>query len=426
MGNRKKSRRARRGNAARTVAQVTASLAKRNTPSKRTVNSPLIDNHYLACRLAPFDTTGVSKGIPDGSNIKRIVSDHLGFVDIALNNGCSGFIVKLWPGLPAGCTITPIVPAGTAGGVVMLTVSGMVNATITAGNSLPGSTNPFTPLTRYPELIMTAVNQVDNPYQASTVRLVTAAAKLVYSGPALSASGQIVCRDNSLQVNSTMTTPAVGVNISTYDANGLGPNLAVLPYVTMDLPSIQNTIGVLPKGYFSTRSEDGASVILKHNTNNYRWMPWMEQINFLGFNGGTLNAFSPPSLIANDFGLSGFAVLDTDWNCPEMVVSGLAASSTFRLYVTHCIEYSPNLTSAFNRLAPDPPPASPITLAVADAVMQKAPPGRTATNTRGLLNSALSVVSKVAPAIGGAFGGVGAAIGGGVSTLATALQQLTM
>jgi sporulation protein YlmC with PRC-barrel domain/uncharacterized protein YkuJ len=380
-----------KNNNARTIGKVEKTLINVNkgVVSKKVVQ-PGIDMSYLTCRLDPFRGSG-SKGLPDGSNIKRFVIDHAGFTDINVLGSCTGFTLHLVPNVSTPITIIPI-DSGGASSLKITTGNNNYNVNAVFSNNgvaiAAGTYSEFN--NAFP---------FTHPGSGEKSRFITMGMKIIYTGPANTAQGLINCRDAPTEYGYERLAPGT-VNGYTAEANTTqnymtGTNSKA---ISLDTP-YGTSITTMPKDTKTFRPEEGAVMLAKHNTSVYRWIDWQSAGAALTLPSAAYSLISTTQNWTYSGGNGPAPLLvnyDADWSSPEMVVSGVNSTCSFRVYYTHCVEYDCSPGSLFSKIVTNPPPANAAAIAIADAVQSNSPVATTARDSGSWVNTAIKLIKASA------------------------------
>lgn len=365
------------------VSQIQRSL-KNTTISSR----PMMSNPYLACRLDPTNSPG-SMGIPDGRNRKFIVVDHF-VADTITTVSTAGFMIVTLPTLPTTAAVTGLGAPGASD----ITVNGLAVGTGQIGAAGSPSYGWY-PCGIPNEWLINAYpgnNVVEDPYQSASARLVSIKRRLFYMSQPLNATGVVSVTPMKVGItggsltNDTTSPVTPGKMILTVSK---ADNSAGLSVASVGTKILEMDLGVSPtvftKDTLTTRVENAVEIPGKHYGEVFRILPTMDTPSGLAANFRMTADATLGSNIINFFtaklnsgaGTSAYPTgvlwYDDDWECQQLVVTGMPAGSTFRWETTFCMEYSLQATSPFAPLAHRESVDAPETVRKVDKVINKLP-----------------------------------------------------
>lgn len=332
---------------------VTVQRALRSTQPRSTPMSP-----YAHCRLDQFRSPA-STGLPDGRNTKFVtvdsfVADNITCVDTA------GFMIRAFPILPYTAAITGLGSAAANS----ITVNG-----IALGNSNTYGEGLF-PIgipTEWPNGYNVGGNK-DDPYFAATARLVSKTHRLIYTSPAVLASGIIAITPEKVGfqvygVTTSVANPAAANTTSMIIKKPTDQTVSyIAPADTQILNcdcSVSNGLAqVYTRDTVTMRVENGAYIVSKHSGETFKIVPLVDQLYGLNASGGRVSSAPAGSTMTNYFTADstlttggGVQWFDDDWESFNIIVTGITAGTTFRFETALCFEYGMTATSAFAPLA---------------------------------------------------------------------------
>lgn len=315
--------------------------------------SMYIGNPYLHCRLNPFTGEGRTP-IPDGKNSAFVVIDTMTVDTIVCSQAGTGFTIQTLPCLPAMAALRPDPSVNLVVNGLSITAPANINpGNVTAANASYPIAIP-TPYLTVPAGPGTAVA---DPYSATKARLVSVGYRLIYTGPALTCSGAVVVTPNdvALSLNATATSasnPPTGTSFSLLGEDRLQvPNYTApigTPILSID---INNPTTTMNRESVTYRPEQGVLILPKHKTSDFKIQPLFTEAMAIVANFNT-NVTMPAQfrnlLTTSGVGYNGGIIwYDNDWSSLMIRVTGANADASFRLETISCIEYTPNLSSAF-------------------------------------------------------------------------------
>jgi hypothetical protein len=328
----------------------------------------VFDQAYLQCRFDPWKFN-TSQGIPDGSSRQAIVADSRGYADLTVPANATAYIL-VFPGLPTSAYIKQ----GTNVSLPLVNNGVAFNANQGAGPSTDLTSN-WLPLLTYFETIapgnpaMLPGISSPNRYTATKARVVTQAYDLIYTGQAFSASGTITARP--LRFAQTTSPVYTSVNSNYVDNAGTagsypgGTKAIWYDLQTATLPYNKETR--------TFRVEQGACGLLRHDSLKHDWIDLSDMPFIVATNkgGSILEASTSVTIFGSP--VAGVVegtqnLVDPGWEAVLLVISGGAATSSFRLETITCFEYELNPASNFAPLAKPSPKPSPASLALAGQI----------------------------------------------------------
>lgn len=292
---------------------------------------------FLMCRKFPFDAKP-SNGIPDGDQVKKIVIDHRQYSTIKV--GTSGtFAIKIMPWMPYPF----LVKASDATG---FTIDG-VALTTTAIFSVPGQWQPlkaFPELTAYIAASGGKNADIQNPYSCAKFRIVTIAARLVYTGAPTLATGTVTIYDDPIAYNESRTVNELPVSVAGSAAYATGTVLIA----RADLSTPQSSLSAQT---YVARTDIPVMIRPKHLGSEYCWIVTTNEKTFLvdsTITGGNYSSNVGGFTAPENGGLLGW---DPKWVPTTVFVEGATPDTTFRIEYIICLEYQPAITDPTYRLA---------------------------------------------------------------------------
>lgn len=372
---------------------------------------------FARCRLDPFNTAG-GAGIPDPSNIRRIIVDHRAVADFVI--GASGTLVlKTMPALP--CPL--FFHSGTAASGVQVSLNGVGYnegglGIIYSSNWIPAML--FSEWTTWAAGTFTGAPppNILDPFTASRARIVTQAFRIYYTGQANNCAGIINVTRDTISADEVPSLTNTAVSGYTYSGStGTVYTISAGQAFSYRLTSGTTPTTILPDTVM-TRPEGGCNILVQHTSPTYNWIPIRE------YGPVPQSAASPGNLWAADntnIGVSSdFALLDQGWDSVNIYITGATSGTGFRVECVTCVEYEPTPASTVARFAKPQNATNPNVVAAVDAVAKTIPVSMPlASSLAPWLRTAFRAIAVAAPGAGLAIGGpLGGAIGGLVGSIA--------
>lgn len=347
-----------------------------------------MEKAYAMCRLNPFKSLGKSLGIPDGSDVKRILMDHRMINTFTIGDSGSVRIA-----------ITPAIPSS---------VWWQGDST----TKLNGATFSFntTPLFRcivQPEWRDLPCNLEDlaghyNPamaiFNSTKARIVTVGWNLTYTGTSLDNSGGMIINAQQLTMGNTIpnTTSFTIVNSQSGSNKGFNPS-QILLRILNDKPSFgysnnneTNTIAL----------QRGAHGILRHSANEYEWCDVSNNMVIPAWaSDETISA-----LTSQEYGTEStighwphVASFDPSWVSTLINIQGAKPGATFMLDTIYCVEYCPSPSSTVFAIAKGGPTQNNTVMQHVDNAAKNLPIAQNGTAQND--NSVSNVVSTISNAV---------------------------
>jgi len=329
----------------------------RNPRRRRRNNRPVaqkgvMNNPYAMCRLMPFKSQGKALGIPDGTDLKRILMDHR--MQNTFTVGSSGSVnIAITPALPSSIWFQ------TEGIDTDFKVNSMNFPHHTGDNNVMFAV--MQPEWRnLPVKLNNAAGIFDNAaalYGSTKSRIVTVGWSLLYTGTSLNNSGIVrVNRSqlsmNTLQPNSTDFT----VINSQGSVNKVWNNDQIL------IRKLEVKPGFYASNTYDTKTfplKAGCHGVLKHTADEYEWATIANDLAFIAAPHYERDSF----LMHNDISSEGtmihwphVASYDNGWSSTLLTISGATPGSSFVLDTLYCVEYAPSISADVYALAKSGPP----------------------------------------------------------------------
>jgi len=320
---------------------------QRNTNNKPVATKGVMNNPYAMCRLMPFRSQGKSLGIPDGTDLKRILIDHR--MQNTFTIGSSGGVnIAITPALPSSIWFqTPAVdtdfkcnslhfPQRTGGENVMFTV--------------------MQPEWRHlPVTLRNTAGVFDDApalYGATKSRIVTIGWSILYTGTSLNNSGLIKVNRAQLSANTLQPNPEQFTVI-----NSQGGSDKTWGHDQLQVRKLEVKPAFYASNTFDTKTfplRAGCNGVLKHSADEYEWAIISNDLSFISTPNGEMHSF----LLHNDLSSEGTAIhwpsvasFDNGWASTLITISGAAPGSSFVLDTLYCVEYAPSISADVYALA---------------------------------------------------------------------------
>lgn len=320
---------------------------------------------YACCRLmgmVPKD----SPSIPDGGSGR-----HMCFCLYTTESisGSSQFRLQFVPWLPTSCLVTSF------------------NTGLTLTDATGDTTYSTPSIEAYPQLGRNAIFQgswgfttadrcagrrLDDPWQSSSVRIVSQTHRLTYTGPAFSCAGVIQAFENSVTLTPAGNTSSVAaapgaalVSLTNYGSDGVlcGGSVPATANINTQMYTVDGIVNPSPPANSCVyRPEQGVLIRLKHRGNAYAPVPLQRQlIGVTNTNATTpsaglaavnvLRTDQPGASTSTATDGTGVLAFDNDWVGAHVIASGLNADATYLLETCVCLEIVPTAASPFAPLA---------------------------------------------------------------------------
>lgn len=303
----------------------------------------MMNDPYAMCRLTPFQSRGLADGIPDGSDVRKILLDHR--MSNTFTFGSSGmFNILITPCIPSSIWFNSMNNDST------FTVNGATYPyNITDFNWLANTIQQ--PEWRgIPVTLLDQIGKFDNAgsiYNSGKCRLVTVGWSLTFIGTTVQNSGQIQVQSIGLTLGDNIPNmDTFSVYNSQSPSNKSWNNGQVMIRTLNCQPLSDGAMSVETK-VIPLRS--GAHGVLKHVADEYEWTDVTPNLCFIA---------SPEeericSLKHNENGTSEnvmahwphCAAFDDDWSTTKLKITGGTTGASFVLDTIYCVEYVPSITS---------------------------------------------------------------------------------
>lgn len=320
---------------------------RRNLNSRPVATKGVMNNPYAMCRLTPFRSQGKSLGIPDGTDLKRILIDHR--MQNTFTIGSSGSVnIAITPALPSSIWFqTPVAdtdfkcnslhfPVQTGNENVMFTVMQP------EWRHLPVTLNN----------LAGAFDDAPALYGATKSRIVTVGWSILYTGTSLNNSGLI--KVNRVQLSTNTLQPNSDQFIV---ANSQGGANKTWEHDQLQIRKLEVKPAFYSSNTFDTKTfplRAGCNGVLKHSADEYEWVTVSNDLSFISTPFREKYSF----LVHNDQGSESTAIhwpsvasFDNGWASTLITISGAAPGSSFVLDTLYCVEYAPSMTADVYALA---------------------------------------------------------------------------
>lgn len=351
---------------------------------RRLVGKGMYNNAYALCRLRPFNGIGRNTGIPDGSNIRRLLIDHRMITTLQFGpTGTISFLVV--PAVPS-----PLWVQNTDAGI---RINGG-NFSTNAPNSalyVPVVLSEWVSLPLNWSATPNVINDAGTLFGSTKFRLVTLGYRISYLGTALSDSGMIRVSAASLSIE----TPVQNTGTVTVYSSQSGTNTNVT--ATETLISYVNApfLGGPLAQYSSAETvavplRGGVEGALRHSAPDYEYKTVHANMNHLcnsQFEGFSMlqQQVPVPSNIGASAHVAGF---DDTWDAAVVSITGGTASQSFMVDIIMCVEYVPQPDSGTYALAKAGPPENKPLMQRVDNALKKQPLASTIDSVSNLVGIA--------------------------------------
>jgi hypothetical protein len=355
------------------------------TMKKSRAATRFVMNDYIECRLNPW-SGHKGTGIPDDSDVQRLVIDHRFNCNFVVGNS-GGFNIVFAPIFPS-CLL-----ANTLGPDTSFSING-VTPTALVGN--PAYFYNAGILPEWQGITISSNNAIGKydgfvPYlYATRARVVVMALNIIFTGSTVANSGYLKVNRDQVSLEDTVT----GANATTFEL--FGSNGSTLTYnagqVLLSPINMNLNFATLTHDGFQDRLEFGCKAVNRHNSAVYRWVDIVPNVNYLTLTGNTL--FSNIVQLGNvALGSTNsqpiYAFWDDEWSATSIQIAGATPGQTFTIECLVCVEYVPSTASAVNQLTAQPP-TNPGAVRAAAKAAKDLP---VATNDSSVFSSAVNVAS---------------------------------
>lgn len=314
---------------------------------------------YMRCRLNPFDSTG-SEGLPDGSSVRRLVKDIRVFYDVVI--GTSGAVqMYVMPEIPHGIMFKDISPSTTGLIVNGQSVTGPYQGVGTAGGWYAPTQADWVTWAS----TAATTDTLFNPWGATRARLVTQAARIIYTGKVVDCAGTITVLpvDLSAEETNVMNRQAVQRMTPTGATNG------TFAINTVELKDwiVGNSVTTLVPGAVTLGSSEGALMVLKRNNIEAAHFQSMASPFILG-ELGQVATLCDVGTVGN-----ATALYDATFSSCFAVIRGATPGSTYRIEVVQCVEFGVGPTSPLTDFTKVPMPLNDKFIKLPEQILSNMP-----------------------------------------------------
>lgn len=365
---------------------------KKSTMGPAGAKNNWMKNSYAMCRINPFMSMGKSTGIPDGTNVRRLLVDHR--LTSTLTFGPLGTLsLIVCPALPS-----PLWVQATDAGLL---INGVVHA---ENNPNPKLYIPV-PLNEWASKPTTwlatagTLNQVSTVYDAAKFRLVTLGYRIKYLGTSLSDSGKISVSTLDFTIENPVPNPAALTIFSS--TSGTNTNIGGASEVAISFINCPELL--LPTAAFSSVEtcnvslKEGVEGKLNHTGNDYAFQNLSRNMTYVvdsqNDNASLLMQNIPvPPTVGDSAVIQG---LDPNWNANIVSITGGLANQAVMVDVIMCVEYCPQPTSDSYSLAKNGPAENRTLLQKVDNYLKSKPVASSLTSLVGIARSAVDIGSAL-------------------------------
>jgi hypothetical protein len=344
-----------RSNKVRTLDTITRDLAR------ATIN-PKGGKSWLSCRLNPWSNIGSMSLLPDGSSDPRLVYDYYTYGDIAVSAAATGFNIGIFAALPWNAAVKvlsgklTLTPMFTDGGV--------------SASACSASASKWTPLNytnsasavHYPDKINTGFNPPQF-ISADKMRITSLGWRLTYTGPVSTAAGIVTVTSSPPACEPAFEKIRGKMNWS--DAQGVVGGFVITSNASVMCLPITPPSAVAQKDAVMARPEKTLQGIVRKNTPIFNWQNWANSSMYMvslnpgeDILNGDLNSLTTAKFDASGTytnsstsNMASVNLFDSDWDIPNINVSGCNADATYRLETWMCVEYVPLSNSVYYSVA---------------------------------------------------------------------------
>lgn len=353
---------------------------------------------YVICRLNPFASKG-SSGIPDGSQVRKLVVDHR--LTVTVTFGSTGTVGLMFvPALPSPIWVRHFDATTQINGVA---TSNLSNTDLLI--PVPVSEWGSQPLTYH-----NTAGQYDDTaplYTAARARIVSGAWQIMYLGTTLTDSGVVRVNTAAFGVGTALPNVApFGVHSwSTATTTSYSVDQVLVRPVTTEIDATSFTTSANTYDTTLTRLSRGCHGLLKHAGKDYEFKEVAANTTFLMTQNNEnysmlCNKVITPTTVSNS-GVVQF--YDNEWDATFLTISGGTNGQSFVFDCVLCVEYAPAPSSAVYSIAKHGRPTNQAALTTAETAASKQPNSQPGSFTSSMVNAAstISTVVDVASAVAG-------------------------
>lgn len=329
----------------------------RNPRRRRRSNRPVaqkgvMNNPYAMCRLMPFKSQGKALGIPDGTDLKRILMDHR--MQNTFTVGSSGSVnIAITPALPSSIWFQ------TETADTDFKVNSM-NFPYHTGDSSMMFAVMQPEWRNLPVDLKNTAGIFDDAtalYGSTKSRIVTVGWSLLYTGTSLNNSG--IVRVNRAQLSTNTLQP----NSAAFTVvNSQGPTDKTWNNDQLLIRKLEVKPGFYASNTYDTKTfplKAGCHGVLKHTADEYEWATIANDLAYIAAPHHERASY----LMHNDISSEGtmihwphVASYDNGWSSTLLTISGATPGSSFVLDTLYCVEYAPSISADVYALAKSGPP----------------------------------------------------------------------
>lgn len=325
---------------------------RRRRSNQQVARKGTMNNPYAMCRLMPFKSQGKALGIPDGTDLKRILIDHR--MQNTFTVGSSGSV---------NIAITPALPSSIWYQTQSTDTDFKVNSMNFPFHT--GDSNIMFSLMQpewqnLPVILKNIAGVFDDAgalYGSTKSRIVTVGWSLLYTGTSLNNSG--IVRVNRAQLFMNILQPnSEGFTV----VNSQGPSDKTWNHGQILIRKLETKPGFYASNTYDTKSfplKAGCHGVLKHTADEYEWATIANDLAFIAAPHHERGSF----LMHNDISSEGtmihwphVASYDNGWSSTLLTISGATPGSSFVLDTLYCVEYAPSISADVYALAKSGPP----------------------------------------------------------------------
>lgn len=309
-----------------------------------------IEKAYAMCRLNPFRSMGLTSGIPDGSDVRRILLDHRMINTFTIGSSQSLRIA-----------ITPTIPSSIWWSGDAET---RLNGALFPFNNTGWTSSLFRPICQpeWRDLPVSLQNTESrfNPamalFHSTKARIVTVGWNLMYTGATINNSGVIILNSQQFTMGDSFPNPGdFAVVNSQSESNKTFTKDQILIRVLNDFPAF----GAGNNNQTRTISlRSGAHGVLRHSAPEYEWCPVTNNMCFPASANDERHAVLMSQEYSTESTMGHWPQIsfnDPGWASTLISINGATVGSTIALDTIYCIEYCPSLTSGVFPIAKEGP-----------------------------------------------------------------------
>lgn len=325
---------------------------RRSRTNRPIARRGVMSNPYAMCRLMPFKSQGKALGIPDGTDLKRILMDHR--MQNTFTIGSSGSV---------NIAITPALPTSIWFQTETADADFKVNSMNFPHHT--GDTNQMFAVMQpewrsLPVILRNTAGVFDDAsalYGSTKSRIVTIGWSLLYTGTSLNNSG--IVRVNRAQLSTNTLQP----NTDTFTVvNSQGSVDKEWNHDQLQIRKLEVKPGFYASNTYDTKTfplKSGCHGVLKHTADEYEWVTLSNDLAFIAAPTWERASY----LVHNDVSSEGtmvhwphIASFDNGWSSTLLTISGATPGSSFVLDTLYCVEYAPSISADVYALAKSGPP----------------------------------------------------------------------